>query len=369
MSPDPTLTDLLNENWPAFREWKPAADEWLQETARGMPPKFHGDLRRALLSSLLDQIAEENRQPLQLHLVIDSGIIVTDAFGVGRGFNSTTPRLLQSPFVKVYAPAKAWEEVPRKIQEKHPEDVDVQRALRQGELVLQQVHRVDTASPASVQRAAILIGKHSPEDVDFLAVAFDTDADAVVSFDKRAYDQLEEIDRWTMKDGSQAILRYESGTLSMGIAGAAAVVLGHAVEVILTAFVQILAEVLAAVLSIVTWLAKRTVVAFEKIPEWAVWAALAVGVGILVAYALIPEFREWVNRGVSKATAILAVASQRVYDAINGIWTSLKPILDWLWTNVVRPLAKGALLAAGILLSHVEELMLECELQASASAS
>src|SRR5208283_1250836 len=133
----PTLTDLLNENWPAFRECKPAADEWLRETARGMPPKFHGDLRKALLSTFLDQVIEERREPLQLHLVIDSGIIVTDAFGVGRGFNSTTPRLLQSPFVKVYAPAKAWEEVPRKIREKHPENVDVQLALRQGELVLQ----------------------------------------------------------------------------------------------------------------------------------------------------------------------------------------------------------------------------------------
>jgi predicted nucleic acid-binding protein len=365
---EPTLTDLLNENWPAFREWKPAADTWLEETARGMPPSFHADLRAALLSALLDQVVEERRQPLQLHLVIDSGIIVTDAFRVGRGLSSTTPRLLQSPFVQVYAPAKAWEEVPRKIQEKHPEAVDVRLALQQGELVLQQIHRVETTAPASVQRAAALIGRHSPEDVDFLAVALDTDADAIVSFDKRAYDQLQEVDRWTMKDGSQAILRYESGTLSMGFAGAAAIVLSQAIEVILTGFVQILAEVFAAVLSIVNWLATRTVAALENIPGWAVFTALAIGASLLAAYALIPEFREWIDRGISKASAILAMASQRVYNAINGIWASLKPILTWLWTNVVRPLAKGALLAAGILLSHVEELILECERQATDAA-
>jgi predicted nucleic acid-binding protein len=369
MSTRPKLEDLLSENWPAFREFKPEADQWLMEAARSMPPEFHRDLRRALLDYFLDQVVEEDAEPLRLRLIVDSGIIVTDSFGVGRGFSSSTPRLLDSPFVRVYAPPEAWEEVPRIIRERHPSTVKVEPSLRHAEVFLNRIRRVETTSPASVQRAADLIGKHSPEDVGFLAVAIETRAHAVISFDKRAYDRQAAVRRWSMKDGSEAVLRYESGTLSLGIAGAAAEIIGRAAEILVASLTIVVVEVIAAVAAIIEWIATKTANSLERVPTWAVAAALVAAAAVTAAYVFIEGFREWVNRGVSKVAAIIGVATERIVAAARAFWVDLKDILLWLWASVVRPVLNAGLLAAGVLLSHIDELIRECESHASAATN
>ena len=369
MESEPSFEDLIADNWPAFREWKPAADEWLREAARATPTSFHRTLREALLEAVLEQAVGEQSRALKLNLVLDSGVIITDAFGVGRGYQSSTPHLLESPFVSVFAPADAWEEVPRKIREKKPPDVNLDQALQHGDLLLSKVTRIDRASPGSVRRATELIGKHSPEDVNFLAVAFDIDADAIVSFDKRAYDNLGEVERWSMKDGSEVILRYESGTLSLGIASATTNLAIAAAEVILGALGRVIREVLAILSSVIEWFATRSSDAFEQIPTWAWAIIIGVGIGLVAAYAFVEEFRSWVNQGLGKAAALVSTIAERVLRGLRHVLGALKELFVWLWQNVVRPLAKVTLFAAGVILSHIDALIRECEADARATAS
>lgn len=234
-----SIEDFMSENWEKFAAFEAAAEEGLIEISRKLPPDLHSIIRSKVLELLIGCVpvdVDEHESTLKVRLVVDANIIIQDSFRVAKGVPSSTLRILSSPYLELVAPDIMEEEVVRIIREQLPKGASLNKAMAHSQELLSRIRMLPKATSRSIETACSLIAKHSPEDVPFLAVAIDTEADAIVSRDKRAFDQQDEVARWEVGDTVVACVTCESGSLSLVVLGATAEAIGEVFEQCLLSF-------------------------------------------------------------------------------------------------------------------------------------
>lgn len=78
-----------------------------------------------------------------LYFVVDSNIIIKDAFRVGKGMVSSTERIFSSIFVKLYAPKSIEEEVFSQIKLDLPKGCSIDIANIQAKKLLSKIELID----------------------------------------------------------------------------------------------------------------------------------------------------------------------------------------------------------------------------------
>ncbi|MDE1838060.1 MAG: hypothetical protein KGJ23_15790, partial [Euryarchaeota archaeon] len=157
-----SIEDVISENGEVLEQVKVGVREGLTRLARELPPGFHQEMRQALLEVVLEANGVK-RSPLKVRLVIDSNIIIAEAFRVGKGKPSTTERVLRSPFVEVLAPRIVWEEVEREVRKDLPKGASLEKALAHARVLLGLVKEVSQVASWALDRAIAAIAAHSPE--------------------------------------------------------------------------------------------------------------------------------------------------------------------------------------------------------------
>jgi predicted nucleic acid-binding protein len=298
---------------------------------------------------------------LRFTVVIDTNIVVQDALNVARGARSTTARILSSPFIRVVAPREIEEECQRIVRERaRKRRLPVDIALNHCKLLLGRVELIDAAESPHLQRARELIGAHSPEDVTFLAIAIESEAAAIVSRDAAAFDRQPVVQRWTLHRLVDSVVTIESGTLSVVVTGGTAAVLTRVLQAIVVAILDAFVNALYAGLQALGALVNGAIEAISRIPAWG-WAIVAaVLIGVAVYSASHPEFRERAVEGLATLAAGIRAAGEMLIQIGSAVLGAIHDVLVWLW-DLFLPLTTAGVIAAGVLLRRINELLAEAE--------
>lgn len=347
------VTEFIDENWEFFATFSNQADEILKKISRELPAQLYEELRDEIAKSVL---ASRPDSRIQLRVVIDTNIVVMDAIRVAKGYESSTERILSSPFIEVLAPTEIRDEVARVLRRKVREASQLEAALNHAGKLLSKVV-LETAIPLSaLERARNLIGGHAPEDVPFLALAIGSKSTAVISRDQAAFDAQSVIKRWHLGKAVRLVVERESGAMSLFLASESIIALGRALTWIASALYRGLAEILAAFASIVGAILEGTPEALGRIPSW-VWVVLGIAaIGTVIAYAAHEGFREWLNETLAEGFELVTSFLKSVETNVSTLFSFLKDLIILIW-NLVLPVGATIFVCFGVLAGRIAGLL------------
>jgi predicted nucleic acid-binding protein len=352
-----SIEDIIAENLDKFASLHDRAERALKDLSLELPADFYESLTEELMELLLQK---GHARRLKLKLVIDTTVIIHDSFRVAKGRSSTTERFLSSSFVEVVAPPSIVDEVVTQIRKDLPRGASLEKALSHAKSLLSRI-KIATTGYEAYEEARRLIGSRiagsSQADLCFLGLAIETEADALVSSDKKAFDNLPRTRRWEMGKTVQVVQRYETGTLTLFIAGVG-------VELSSKIFLQILAlllsgigEVMRIIVSMTGMLVGKTLDAISSFPKWA-WALILGALASVLVLALVnQDFQEKVKETISKAFEAIETMFSSLLEAVDHFWRGIKEILIMVW-NVAAPVILPELIViVGVALESITGLL------------
>jgi predicted nucleic acid-binding protein len=343
-----------------FRAFDGAADEAVQRISRQLPPDYYESLRSGVLSTLMSVIGGGR---LRVTLVVDTNIVVADAFRVAQGRPSTTERLMSSRFVKLVAPGDINSEAREKVVEKLPKGASLDVAMNHVEVLLRRIEIAPGLSVEALRLAREKLADRDLGDVPFLAVLIDSEGEGIVSRDREAFESLEGVKRWELKEMADLVTVYESGTLALGVGAATSEALLELLSAVFTVVSKATFEAFAVFASIIVGLATGAAEALAKVPQWA-WVVLGVvGAAVVVAAILNEDFRDWLFSGLSSIGEILYKSAKAIIGAAKALIGAIHDFLVWVW-EMIRPYViaagKAAIVGTGVLYRRVILLIDEC---------
>lgn len=133
------LGSFLNGDFGHFEQYEEDFEELLTKISRDLPAEVYRELREQLIDffpSILRGLKTS------VKLVVDSNIIVKDAFRVAQGKPSSTDRLLSSEFVDLFAPSEITGEVQRDVETDIPPNASISIAKGHARKLLEKVKKV-----------------------------------------------------------------------------------------------------------------------------------------------------------------------------------------------------------------------------------
>ena len=354
------LDHFETEDIEFFRQFDEAADDAVKKVSRELPAGYYENLRTGILSTLMSVIGGGR---LTATLVIDTNIVVADAFRVAQGKPSTTERLMASRFVKLVAPRDITSEAREKVVKKVPKGASLEVAKNHVEALLKRIEVVADASISALRRARELLADRDLKDAPFLAVLIDSEGEGIVSRDREAFESLEGVKRWELKEMADLVTVYESGTLALGVGAAASEALLELLSPVFTVVARAIFEAFTVFASIIVGLATGAAEALSRVPPWA-WVVLgAVGAAVIIAAILIEDFRDWLFSGLGSLAEILYKSARAIVGAAKTLISAVHDFLVWVWESI-RPFVivagKAALVCAGVLYRRISLLIEEC---------
>lgn len=343
-----------------FRQFDQLADQAVREVSRRLPPDYYDQLRSGVLSSLMSVIGSGR---LSVTLVMDTNIVLADAFRVATGRPSTTERLMASRFVRLVAPAEIAAEAREKVVKKLPKGASLEAAKAHIEKLLKRIEIAAGASLRALEIARQKLANRDIKDAPFLAILIDSQGDGIVSRDREAFESLEGVKRWELADMADLVTVYESGTLALGVGAATSEALMELLPSVFTVVARAIWEAFTVFANIIVGIASGAANALAQVPQWA-WGVLGV-VGAVVVFAAIldEDFRDWLFSGLSSLGDILYKAAKAIIGAAQALIKAIHDLLAWIW-EVIRPFViaagKVALVGAGVLYRRVLLLIAEC---------
>lgn len=268
---------------------------------------------------------------------MDANIIIRDSFRVAQGKMPSTERIFSSPYIELLAPKIILEEVEQQIRKDLPKNASLEKALAHARELHSKIKIVEDIPEQALQDALRSIGKHDPDDTPYLGLAIASEAEGIVSGDKKAFDKQTEVKRWDLRDFCVLCETYESGALSFFVVGKTTEIIGKAFEWLLIEFLETLKWTLEIIKNLFVAVIEKSMEAFSKIPDWAwpiIISVLVVGVTLLVCQEGFWNLVYTIVKNVIEIGKIF--------------WNALKSLFIWLW-ELVWPVVEEILIIAGTL--------------------
>ena len=349
-----SLGDFLSENFEAFASFDSAFDSTIVRVGRELDPSFHDFVLQQLVEVFVGGLS--SGRTIKSRLVIDSNIVVGDCFRVATGKPSSTERLFKSPFIELWAPDSIEAEVAESIRDDLPRGASREKAIEQATRLIGALRLCPVNQLVSVRRAQQLLDAYDPDDVPFLALAFDLNAEAIVSRDTASIGQQREIPRWDIGGIAQVAGIMEGGSLSLVIVGATASATLNAVESVFLVVAAAFQSALILMAAIVGAAAEGLASVLAQIPPRILQAigilALIALVGVVLGLIFSPEFRESVASGLEKVASAMAKFAGMVVELAKRIVGAIYAVFVWVW-NVMLPLTAISVTAAGVIFRRI----------------
>lgn len=343
-------------------EWKKGMDpvslrNLIRKTSRELPIEFYQFLKEKMFSFFL---GKDEALSIKLRLVVDSNIIIKDAFRVASGNPSTTLRLLGSPFVELIAPRQIIDEVDKQVRLDIPREADLTVALAHAKKLLQRVSIVDDLS--IIAAAFGSSKKIRGNDFYFLGLTISSKARAIISLDKKAFDNVPEIHRWEMSKTSEAIVSLESGVLSFSLFSIGVELSGDLLKYLIFPVLAGIAEILEEMVSLIAVGITGIVSALKKVPDWAWLIILAALIGLGIGAAVNEDFRKKVGKAGEIAYSVVTELSKASFgvlkDIIMAIVDLVKLLISTLGPYFVA-FGSAIFLTLSDFISYIEEEQIE----------
>ncbi|MFZ1023304.1 MAG: PIN domain-containing protein [Thermoplasmata archaeon] len=343
-----------------FAQFDTILDEAVVRASREFPADFYEDLKKGVLTSLMSVIGGGR---LTVKLVVDTNIVLGDAFRVAKGRPSSTERLMGSKFVKLVSPTDITREARERVVSDLPKGASLKTAQAQVERLLAQITIISGTSEAAFRRAQQQLKDRDIGDAPFLAVLIDTGGEGIVSRDREAFESLEGVKRWELGEMANLVNVYESGTLALALTAATTELLYESMSKLVETVVGAILQAFSIFASIIVGLATGAADALSRVPGWA-WAVLGVaGVAVGIMAIIDEDFREWLLTGLSSIADVLFKAAKSITAAAVALARAIKEFLLWIW-KIVEPAViaagKASLVGAGVMYRMILLLIEEC---------
>jgi len=356
-----SIEDIIAENLGKFSSMHVRAEHALRNLSLELPPDFYESLKEELLELLLPK--GQGRR-IKLRLVIDTTVIIHDSFRVAKGKPSTTERFLSSAFVEMMAPPNIIDEVATQIRKDLPPGASLEKALSHARSLISRI-KIASAKYEAYEEARRLIGSRiagaSQGDLYFLGLAIGTDTDAIVSSDKKAFDNLPRTRRWEVGKTVQIVQTFETGTLSLFIAGIGLDVSSKIFLQTLTLLFRGVAEVMQIVVAVTSTLVGKTLDTMSSLPKWA-WALIVGALASVLIFALVNEdFQTKVTETVSKALSAFSTMFSNILEWVDYLWRGLREILILIWNFAAPVVVPDLIVIVGVALETIEGLVRQAQ--------
>ena len=354
--------DLVNNfiisDFSKFHKYTKDGKEIVKEAIRNIPQEVYSKLRELLLEFVLES---DKGGPLRMKIVVDSSVIVSEAFRVGKGRPSTTLRIFDSPLVELYSPKIVKDEVMEQIHEDLPHGCSLEIAVSWAEKLLGKIKLLDDLGLETIKEAE---QKLNPErfgkDYLFLGVSFEIGARAIISNDKKAFSAVKMPELWHVGKLADVVLVREGGYASLLVASGSLEVVLEISQSLLLAISDILKEVGKIVAIIASAILKGSADILSKIPGWA-WAVIITAVVIALIYILIDkERRDAVSDALGKFLELLRRLASNAIKAFKSLVDAFqRSVISFIM--LVIPFINILLVGVGVAMDLIGELLREME--------
>jgi predicted nucleic acid-binding protein len=291
------LKDSLPEEWRGLLDNPDKLKPKISKIARELPAEVYELVRDQIIAKLL---AVEDPSLAILEFVVDSNIIISDAFRVGFGKFSSTERIFSSVFVKLYAPRSIKKEVYSKIKADIPKGCNIELALKQADKLLSKIELIDDSEFEIEFEGMAKFESEYKNDVSFLKVGLGIGVKGIISRDKDfKRDGL--IRTFELGAATQMIVTAESGALSITVVGASVYIGGKALYWILYILYKAIVEIFSIIAAIGSGGIAAIAGLFGRVPSW-VWYLVLIALGGFVGALIISkDFRDRTGESLEKA--------------------------------------------------------------------
>ena len=346
-----SIEDLFsNERLEKFKEYKDSITQFIKYLSRTFPP----DLIEHLEYELTNSINIFNLHSYKLKCVIDTNIIIQEAKRITKGKESSTPRIFSSPYIELYSCKDLLKEVKDKVYIEFTDKEQRQKAFIHTNLLLSKI-KILTPDDQFYSKSKEIIGDRDPKDINFLAIALEIDAEAIVSNDKD-FDNIIQLKRWDLKNLTHVIITRESGTISIAI-------LGYSSDIFLkitNKFLVSLSWVLIKIIKNVEVYFRLVIITLSKIiskiPSIIYWVLLVIITIFIILYFKNENFKKWVSNSKNLLIKQIINFINLITSNIGNLWNNvLKETFIFMW-NAGGEVSIITLAAFGAIGDQINEL-------------
>lgn len=207
------LKNFEEQNIDIFKDSYDSFKNLLSTIKREISPDIIAKLNEFFIN-ILNHIAEGFK--FRLEFVIDTNIL----FGEIRAILFNKPSFLQKiidlPFLKLFAPPKIKEELFNTIKDDLPREFDNEKAIKLANLFLEKIDILTDKKLVAWKEANLLLAKHDKDDVHFLALAISLNAHGIITKDKH-FEKQNAISVWKLGECGRMASTISKGALSIFI--------------------------------------------------------------------------------------------------------------------------------------------------------
>ena len=343
--------DSLPDEWKKVLDNPEKTKAIISQIARELPADVYEVIRDDLISKLL---SGERNSRTTLSFVVDSNIIVSDSFRVGKGKKSSTERIFSSVFVKLYAPKSIEDEVFTQIKKDLPHRCSLEVAIDHASRLLSKIILVDE-SKFTIEHSELPKFKEKfGNDVAFLKIGILLGVDGIITRDK-AFDQSQMVKRFELSKAVSLIVSAESGALSISIVGGATYVGAQAIYWLLLSLYKVVAEIYAFLAMIVSGGITGLVSVLGRAPKWVWYILLTVLAGAGITLAISKDLRDKAITEIINIYDWLSNQSKNLLDILSNLLKGSIEIAE-IFKDELGPYFVNFGLAMALSINEMEEI-------------
>jgi len=182
------LKSVNGKDFEIFKERYDSFKHTLEDIKKEFPPESLESLTN-LFKGILGYIAEDFK--FRLEFVIDTNIIYAELLAILNGNPSFLLKIIDFPFLSIFAPIDIKEELFSTIKEDLPEYLNKEEAFSLANSFLKKITILEQNQAEAWEKAINLLGDYDRDDVPFLALSFSLNAHGLISRDKHFKRQKE----------------------------------------------------------------------------------------------------------------------------------------------------------------------------------
>lgn len=290
-----------------------------------------------LRNKMLDVSCFSANPNFRLELVVDTNILFQEVYSLRKNGTSFLVKIIDNPFLKLYAPPEIIKEINNKIDSKLPKEFDKSMAKADAKNFLNKISILESEGLKSWQDATRILGKRDEDDIPFLALNLSLSTHGIITKDKHLT-SLQEIKTWNLKNTGKVLSDFNRGSFSFYITAASLPCILQSFYFIVVSFVKLLEEVVEFVIIIVTSLLKGAYEMLAQIP----WPILVALLGAFFAALIFSgKFRGAINDFSLEMVKLIKEICVKIKDIFNAIvsfakeiFEALKPFIEISWEMI-----------------------------------
>jgi predicted nucleic acid-binding protein len=304
------FSERLKQRFPDFeKEWRKLVSDFGTEMVNTIKQKLSGEY------SFLKELAE-----FKFKIIVDNNFIFSQIKGAIKKKYALEAsfiyKLLKSSSIEMYGPHLLKEELLEKVKTvlpEHERELGTSYALT----LLSKIRIQDAMWTDDWKKANRLIGEHDPDDVSYLALAFEIGGHGILSLDN-VFHRQGDINVWKHHEMGKVVTNFNSGFVSMTLMDQT----GQLIVKILTMVFKFIKDALVSIVKLLVNLAAGIVKGLASLPPLVMIGLITLG--IIYADDIKKHGKEFFSYVVERANEILI----RVKIALREIIDLLKKALD-----------------------------------------